>query len=131
MGRSDLFLKLEIVKKIIGVILLIITMRISVEAMAYSLLVSSVCSQIINSWPNRKLLNYGYMEQIKDIIPILMLSLGMGTCVYFIGFVSEISIVRLVIQVFSGAVIYVLGSVLFKIDIFAYLWNIVKGYSKR
>ena len=131
MGRSDLFLKLEIVKKIIGVILLIITMRISVEAMAYSLLVSSVCSQIINSWPNRKLLNYGYMEQIKDIIPILMLSLGMGTCVYFIGFVSEISIVRLVIQVFSGAVIYVLGSVLFKIDIFAYLWNIVKGYLKR
>lgn len=131
MGRSDLFLKLEIIKKIIGVILLIITMRISVEAMAYSLLVSSVCSQIINSWPNRKLLNYGYMEQIKDIIPILTLSLGMGVCVYFIGFISEISIIKLVVQLLLGAVVYVLGSVLFKVDIFEYLWNIVKEYLKR
>ena len=67
MGRSDLFLKLEIIKKVIGLTLLFITMRISVMAMAYSLLVSGLLSQIINSWPNRKLLDYGYLEQLKDI----------------------------------------------------------------
>ena len=63
LGRSDLFLKLEIVKKIVGMIALFATMNISVKAMAYSLLVVSVLGQIINSWPNRKLLNYGYLEQ--------------------------------------------------------------------
>lgn len=60
MGRSDMFLKLEIAKKVVGIFLLILTMNFGVMAMAYSLLVGSVLNQIINSWPNRKLLLYGY-----------------------------------------------------------------------
>lgn len=52
MGRSDLFLKLEIAKKIVGMILLLSTMWFGVMAMAYSLLVSMITSMIINSWPN-------------------------------------------------------------------------------
>ena len=55
MGRSDLFLKLEIAKKIVGMILLLSTMWFGVMAMAYSLLVSMITSMIINSWPNRQL----------------------------------------------------------------------------
>src|SRR5699024_6113251 len=51
LGRSDLFLKLEIAKKIVGLTILLCTMRHGVMAMAYSLLLSSVLSQIINSWP--------------------------------------------------------------------------------
>lgn len=62
MGRSDLFLKLEIWKKVIGMILLLSTMFISVKAMAYSLLVSALTSMIINSWPNKQLLNYSFLE---------------------------------------------------------------------
>ena len=58
MGRSDLFLKLEITKKIVGMILLLSTMWFGVMAMAYSLLVSMITSMIINSWPNRELLKY-------------------------------------------------------------------------
>ena len=56
MGRSDWFLRLEIIKKIMGMAILLSTMWFGVMAMAYSLLLSSVLSQIINSWPNRKLL---------------------------------------------------------------------------
>ena len=56
MGRSDWFLRLEIIKKIVGLAILLSTMWFGVMAMAYSLLLSSVLSQIINSWPNRKLL---------------------------------------------------------------------------
>ena len=58
MGKSDIFLKLEIIKKIVGMALLLSTMWFGVMAMAYSLLVSCVLNQIINSWPNKKLLNY-------------------------------------------------------------------------
>jgi len=61
MGRSDWFLRLEIIKKIMGMTILLSTMWFGVMAMAYSLLLSSALSQIINSWPNRKLLGYGYL----------------------------------------------------------------------
>lgn len=81
MGRSDLFLKLEVAKKVIGMILLLSTMWFGVRAMAYSLLVSSLCGQIINAWPNRKLLGYGYLEQMKDILPSISLAVFMGVCV--------------------------------------------------
>ena len=74
MGRSDLFLKLEIIKKIMGLTLLLVTMRISVMAMAYSLIVSGILSQIINSWPNWKLLDYNYIEQLRDILPSIIIA---------------------------------------------------------
>ena len=64
MGRSDLFLKLEIAKKIVGVTVLIFTMWFGVMAMAYSLLLTNVMGMIINSWPNKKLLNYSFKQQI-------------------------------------------------------------------
>ena len=70
MGRSDWFLRLEIIKKIVGLAILLSTMWFGVMAMAYSLLLSSVLSQIINSWPNRKLLKYGYLEQVRDFAPV-------------------------------------------------------------
>ena len=57
LGRSDIFLKLEIIKKVVGLIALVVTVPISVMAMGYSLLFTSLASQIINSWPNKKLLN--------------------------------------------------------------------------
>ena len=82
MGRSDLFLKLEIVKKIMGLTLLLLTMRISVMAMAYSLIVSGICSQVLNSWPNWKLLDYNYFEQLRDILPSIVMALLMGIIVY-------------------------------------------------
>lgn len=86
MGRSDLFLKLEIIKKTVGLVLLLFTMRISVMAMAYSLIISGILSQIINSWPSRKLLDYSYFEQLRDIFPSILLALLMGCGVYIINF---------------------------------------------
>ncbi len=126
MGRSDLFLKLEIAKKIVGMALLLSTMWFGVMAMAYSLLVSSVLSQIINSWPNRKLLKYGYLDQLKDILPAILLAVFMGVCVYPIQLIGLPDIVTLLIQVVLGATIYIGGSVIIKLDSFQYLWGIVK-----
>lgn len=127
-GRSDMFLKLEIIKKIIGLILLFATMIISVEAIAYSLLVSTITSQIINTWPNRKLLNYGYFEQLKDILPNLFLALFMGICVSFIGYLCLPDIITLIIQVIFGASIYIVGSILFKVESFTYVFDIIKTF---
>ena len=128
MGRSDIFLKLEIIKKIVGMSLLLSTMWFGVMAMAYSLLVSCVLSQIINSWPNKQLLGYGYLEQLRDLIPGVILAVIMGICVYFIGYINLPNIIVLIIQVIVGATIYIVMSIVFRLESFLYLWNMVKTY---
>lgn len=131
MGRSDLFLKLEIIKKIVGMALLFSTMWFGVMAMAYSLLVNSLLCQIINSWPNKKLLNYGYLEQLKDILPGILLAVVMGACVYPVKFLGLPDLLTLCIQIPLGAVIYILGSKLLKLDSFEYLVETVKPYIRK
>ena len=131
MGRSDLFLKLEIIKKAVGVLLLAVTLPISVMAMAYSLLVSSVISQIINSWPNKKLLNYSYFEQFKDMLPQIGLSVFMGICVYLISLTGMSDLPLLLVQFAAGIVIYFGLSKILKIDSFTYLLDTGKAMLKK
>lgn len=131
MGRSDLFLKLEILKKAVGIIALFATMFISVKAMALSLLLTSITSQIINSWPNKKLLNYGYAEQLRDIIPAIGLAVAMGVIIYPVQYLQLSYSLTLLIQVPLGAIIYIVGSKLLHIDSFEYLLGIVKSYIQK
>lgn len=125
MGRSDLFLKLEIMKKVVGIVLLLSTMWFGVMAMAYSLLISTVTSQIINSFPNKKLLGYSYISQLKDILPNILLATMMGASVYPISKLGLSDFTTLIFQVIFGAIIYIIGSVLLKFDSFQYLWGVV------
>lgn len=126
MGRSDLFLKLETIKKVIGLIVLLGTMWFGVMAMAYSLLFTSITSQIINSWPNEKLLDYSYPEQIRDILPGILLAVFMGCCVYPVKWIGFSDLLTLFIQVVMGACIYIGGSALLKLEGFRYLWEQLK-----
>lgn len=131
MGRSDWFLRLEIIKKIMGMTILLSTMWFGVMAMAYSLLLSSVLSQIINSWPNRKLLGYGYLEQVRDFAPGILLAVIMGICVYFISFLHLSTVVTLLIQFIGGAAIYTGVSAILKLEEFEYLLGMVKSFLKK
>lgn len=131
MGRSDLFLKLEVLKKVIGVILLLSTMKFGVLAIAYSMLISSFTSQIINSWPNRKLLKYGYIEQLKDILPSILLAMFMGIIVGMLSGLNIPLLIKLVVQILVGGSIYILGSVIFKMESFYYLKEIIKTLLKK
>ena len=131
MGRSDLFLKLEIIKKAIGLIALVLTMKHGVMAMAYSLLITSLLNQIINSWPNKKLLNYSYIEQIVDILPTVLLAGCMGIIVYLIGLIGINKYITLLIQIPVGALIYITGSKLFHFDSYQYSLNMIKQILKR
>lgn len=131
MGRSDLFLKLEIIKKVFGVIILLITLPFGVYVMALSLLFTSVMSQLINSWPNAKLLDYAYIHQLKDMLPAMALSCVMGAAVYPISLLGWSDWVTLPVQVLVGAAIYVAGSIIFKLDSFSYLLSILKKFMRR
>lgn len=131
MGRSDLFLKLEIIKKTVGIIAILITMWISVQAMAYSFLVTTILNQIINSWPNKKLLNYSYLEQIKDMMPQILLSLGMGAAIYAVSFLHLSASLTLLIQIPLGVLVYWGGSRIFHVESYTYIIEMVKNFKKR
>ena len=125
LGRSDLFLKLEIAKKIVGLTAILATMNISVMAMAYTIFVTSILSQIINSWPNKKLLDYSYLAQLKDMLPQIVLSCIMGALVFSIQFAGFNDVLTLILQLIAGFAIYVSLSKLFKIESFNYIFNII------
>lgn len=131
MGRSDLFLKLEIIKKTVGIIAILITMWISVQAMAYSFLVTTILNQIINSWPNKKLLNYSYLEQVKDMMPQILLSLGMGAAIYAVSFLHLSASLTLLIQIPLGVLAYWSGSKIFHVESYTYIIEMVKNFKKR
>ena len=127
-GRSDIFLKLEIIKKIIGVISIIVSVPFGVMPMALAYLATSPISAIVNATPNRKLLGYKYKEQLKDILPSLLISLIMGGCVLLIGMLQINLILVLLLQVVTGAVIYIVLSKIFNLDAFVYIWGSAKQY---
>lgn len=131
MGRSDLFLKLEIVKKVVGLVLLLSTMWFGVMAMAYSLLVSTLTGMIINSWPNKRLLRYSYFEQMKDILPGILLAVLMGCCVYPIQWLGLPDIVTLLLQVPLGALIYIGASAVLHLESYEYLMDMVRPFLKK
>ena len=131
LGRSDLFFKLEIVKKIVGFSLLFATISSGPLVMAYSLLISAVSSSFINAFPNKKLLNYSYFDQIKDILPTLFVAALMGAVVYSVQLLNLSNFVTLLIQVPVGIVVYILLSLVFKIDSFYYVLSLIKGLIKK
>ena len=131
MGRSDLFLKLEIIKKTIGLIILLIAMRFGVFAIAASLLVYNVIAQILNSSPNWKLLGYTYFEQLKDIFTYIILSCLMAGIIYPISFLGLADIFTLILQIVVGAIVYLVFSKIFKVEAFYYILNTVKNFKKK
>lgn len=131
MGRSDYFLKLEIAKKTVGMTLLISTMWFGVMAMAYSLLLGTLFGMIINSWPNKKLLNYSYFEQMKDILPGIAIAFVMGCCVKVVELLHVSAAATLMIQIPLGAVIYVGASAFFHLESFEYLIEMVKSVLRK
>lgn len=130
MGRSDLCLKLELLKKAIGIIMVVAAMFISVKAIAISAAVFGVISMIINILPNKKLINYSIIEQMLDIIPALGISIVMGVIVYLCSYMTLPTIVILIIQVIVGVTIYVCLSYILRLDSYMYLIGVVKNRRK-
>ena len=131
LGRSDLYLKVSIISKIFGLIILLVTLPFGVMTMAYGLLVGNFISQLVCTFPNRQLLGYSYGEQLLDILPNLALTALMGGLVYAVEFLNLNAIVTLIIQIPLGVAVYVLGSMLFKNESYQYVLNTAKSFLQR
>ena len=129
-GRSDVFLKLEILKKIVGVAALVITLPHGLYAMMVGSCISGMISVFLNAFPNRKLLGYGYLKQLKDLAPSLLLSVFMGGAVWLLNLLSLPTVPTLAIQVAVGVGIYFGGAKLLKMECLEYVWNTVKDIKR-
>lgn len=116
LGRSDIYLRLEIIKKAIYVVFIIAFLFLtnSPKKFVYVLIFNSIIAMIINSYPNKKLINYSLLNQIKDMLPNLIMSLVMAIPVYLVNLLSYESLFIMIIQILIGIIVYVLISILFK-----------------
>lgn len=130
LGRSDIYLKLDLIRKTIGFTILVSTMWFGPLVMALSNLFFAVINQIINIYPNKKLLSYSYRQQMSDFLPSMFLAAVMFAIVYSVKLFGLANWLTLLIQVPTGVLVYFIGSKLFKYDSFDYIVNTVKSLKK-
>jgi O-antigen/teichoic acid export membrane protein len=117
-GRSDLFLKLEIIKKILLAIVILVSINFGILGLIWGQVIASVLAFFINTHYSGRFLKYNAWQQIKDILPLVMLAFGAGFCVWLLDYgLNNLSdIVRLIVGGFIGLVIYLGFSFVFKIE---------------
>ena len=113
-GCSDLFLRLEIYKKILGVLILICTIPLGVTAMCWGLVVGSVFSLVMNTYYTGKLIKVGFFIQMKDLLPTLVNSVIMGGIAYYIVNNIDSSIISLIAACSMATAFYFTTSYLLK-----------------
>jgi O-antigen/teichoic acid export membrane protein len=130
LGYSNIILKLEIIKKIIEAIILVVSFMINVYAVAWGVVLYNAICIAINLSPSKKLVNYGVCEQLRDVLPTLTAALLMGTIVYACGYLPFSNILLLLVQVVAGAATYFLTCILLKLDSFVYIIGYLKDVIK-
>lgn len=134
MGRSGIFLILEIIKKAIGIAALVIAVFFfdSPIAIAMTGVFTTFISCFVNAFPNRKLLGYSYFEQMKDILPSFLCSFAMLGAVLAVGMLPLGNLLVLILQMITGIVSYVLLSAIFRLSPFKILLGtLIKFVEKR
>ena len=133
MGRSDVFLKLELIKKSYGVAILFIALFCfdTPLAIAWGAALSTVLSAFVNASPNRKLLGYGYLEQMRDILPSILCALAMFVIVWGMNMIALPPIALLPLQVIAGVAIYAGLALLTRNDSLPYLLEMGKNVLKK
>jgi O-antigen/teichoic acid export membrane protein len=134
LGRSGLFLKLEVIKKLFAVPVITLGIFLGVKAMIIAMIVSSFVSLYINSFYSKKLANLGLKEQLTSISNSFIIGIIMGLGVFVFGLLLEgkiSNILLLSIQIITGIFIVVLLSRLFNIKEFIELQSLVRQYVRK
>ena len=125
-GRSDYFLKLEIIKKVQGVLFLLATVPMGIIAMCYGNVISSIICLIWNTHYTKKLIGYGFIAQMRDLLPILVHSLVMGGIVLLVVHFMPTLWLKLIVGVVAGMVYYIAGAYIMKFPEMNELLTIMK-----
>lgn len=129
-GRSDLTLKIECVKTPLYILLLLVAIPFGIMAVAHGAVVGTTIAQFFTALPSKKLFGYPLSQQLRDMLPHLLLSAMMGVCVWLVSLLNLHYLVTLLIQIPLGVIIYIAGSYVLKLEAFSYLLNRIKLFSK-
>lgn len=132
LGRSDIYMKLEFIRRALMLFVLALTVLLfdSVIAMAYSFALSAWIDVFIAAVPNKKLANYGILDQLKDSWDILLAAIIMGAVVYAMNYTPLPLLPKLCVQIVSGILVYIILCRLLKIESFIYALDMLKGLRK-
>ena len=118
-GRSDLFLRLEIAKKVVGILILFLTLPISIEVMCYGMVLSSFISLGINTFYSGRIFGLNLISQILDMAPIFVNSIIMYGAIRLSILAFEAEWEKLIVGVLVGVMSYIIGSFfLSKLELF-------------
>lgn len=129
-GRSDVVLKLELVKKPVYLLTILLGVSHSVMGLAVSAVVYDFYALLVNQWQMKKYIHYSMKEQLQDLLPAAFLSMVMAGAVWILPTVESL-IVTLLAKVLLGIVVYVLGSALLRLESFWYLCNLLRSYMPK
>ena len=127
-GRSDLFLKLEVFKKLLIIITLIITIPLGIMAMLYGQIVISIIAFFINAHYTGKFINYSALQQLKDVFPIVLLSVIVGLFIYAIdnyGLDNNLDLIRIMVGGVVGFSIYIFAAYKLKFESYQELSKLI------
>lgn len=133
LGRSDIVLKLEIIKRIVGVGILLATINFGIICVAMGLSLSYIVNMFLNCYANRKLIQLSFVELFKDITPSIVSSLIMYICVkaiYLFGYFTNMYI-TLLIQITVGIIIYMTLTFIFNKSTIRLIIQNVKNISRK
>jgi len=124
-GRSDLFLKIQILKKFIAVIPILLGIFVGIYWMLIGSVITGITAYYINAYYSKPLLNYSISEQVKDILPSFAVSLCMAMSVYSISYLPVKPIIVLCIQIGVGAILQITLCEIFRLSEYLELKSIV------
>ena len=131
LGRSDITLKVEIIKKAIELITLLVVMTISVNAIVIANVACSLLFVFVNAFPNRKLINYSIMEQLQDILPSISMAILMAIVVNQEIYLKLNSFSTLMLQIITGSIFYVLLSIITKNKEFRFIVETIRSVNLK
>lgn len=132
-GRSDVILRMEIIKKALYLLVIVCAIILfdNPLLLAATTLINTVIATVVNTIPNRKLIGYRLRLQVSDILPNLLVSLVMGTAVYSMNAIAIPKLPLLLLQILCGGVLYVALNLLVKNPCMGYLLGTLKRSGKE
>ena len=130
-GRSDIYLKLELLKKGTGLLILLFTLPMGIEAMMAGSCMNAVIGVFLNAAPNRKLLGYSFRELLGDVAPAFFLSLVMAGITWLVGSFWAGGISGLLVQVVTGVLVYLTGAAVLHMESLEYMKQTVRQLREK
>lgn len=130
MGRSDLFLRLELVKKAYGIAALLFCAFVlnDVRALVMSYLVTGVVSTFVNAWPNKRVIGYSYAEQVRDIAPAFLLSAAAYLVAGLVGSTGLGAWATVLVQAGAFALVYLGLAAALRLEALTYLLRTARSF---